>query len=161
MPGAGDIFAGVAAGGAAGSVVPGIGTAVGAGVGLLSGIFSYLGSQEQARAMRRKAAEELRRKQLQDAQVLGQATAVGAASGVEFDSSSLQGYLGEMRAEMLRQQEWQRASGETNAGNVSQAGTIGLISNLGSTFSSFAKDNNHWRTPSTASSPGDRTAGGI
>jgi hypothetical protein len=126
-------------------VIPGWGTAIGAGVGALAGVFSYLGKQGQADAMARQAAEELRRKKLQDEQVFGQATAGAAASGADFESSSLQGYLGEMKAEMLRQQEWQRRAGATNAGNVSTAGTFGLVSDLGSTLSSFAKDNNYWR----------------
>jgi hypothetical protein len=145
MAGEGDIFSGAVAGGAAGSAIPGIGTAIGAGVGLLGGIFSYLGKQNQADAMRRQQAEELRRKKLQDAQVLGQATAAGAASGVEFDSSSLQGYLGTMKSEMGRQLAWQAAAGSDNASNVDTASMFGLITDLGSTLNGYAKDNRYWR----------------
>lgn len=145
MAGEGDILSGTASGAATGSLFGPWGTAIGAGVGLLGGISKYLGSQAQADAMRAQKEEELRRKKLQDAQVLGQATAAGAASGIEFDSTSLQGYLGEMKAEMVRQQEWQRRAASTNAGNVSAAGAFGLVGDLGSTISSFAKDNNYWR----------------
>lgn len=145
MAGEGDIFAGVGAGAAAGSVIPGWGTAIGAGLGLASGVFSYLGKQAQADAMRAQKEEELRRQKLKNEQVLGEATAAGAASGIEFDSASLQGYLGNMKAEMARQLEWSRRSGSTNAGNVDAASTFGLLTDIGGTFSNLAKDNRYWR----------------
>lgn len=147
MAGEGDIFSGMLSGGAGGtSAMPGWGTAVGAGLGLVGGVFSYLGKQSQVAAMRAQAEEELRRRKMQDAQVLGQATAAGAASGVDFESTSLQSYLGSMQAEMKRQQEWQRKSAATNAGNMSTASTVGLFTDMGGTLSSFAKANNYWRT---------------
>lgn len=145
MAGEGDIFAGMLKGGAAGSVVPGWGTAIGAGVGLLGGVFSYLGKQSQAQAMRAQAEEELRRRKMADAQTLGQATAAGAASGIEFESGSLQNYLGSMRAEMQRQQEWQRRAGAANASNVSTAATLGLVTDFAGTLDSYARSNNYWR----------------
>jgi hypothetical protein len=146
MAGESDIFAGMGSGAAAGSVFGPWGTAVGAGVGLVGGLSKYFGGQATADAMRRQAAEELRRKKLQDAQVFGQATAAGAASGIDFqESTGLQSYLTEMQTEMRRQQEYMRRAGATNAGNVSSAAGFGLFTDLGSTLSSYAKDNNYWR----------------
>lgn len=145
MAGEGDILGGTASSAAAGSTFGPWGTAIGAGLGLASGIFKFMGSQAQADAMRAQRAEELRRKKLADAALLGEATAAGASSGVEFDSSSLQGYLGAMKAEMQRQQDWMARAGDTNAGNVSLAGTFGLLSDVGGTLSSYAKANNYWR----------------
>lgn len=146
MAGEGDIFASVGAGAAAGSVVPGWGTAIGAGLGLASGVMKYFGGQAQADAMRAQAAEELRRKKLQDAQVFGEATAAGAASGIDFqESTGLQSYLGAMKAEMLRQQEFMRRAGATNASNVSSASGLNLFTDVGGTLSSYAKANNYWR----------------
>jgi hypothetical protein len=146
MAGEANIFADVGGMAAAGSVVPGWGTVIGAGLGLASGLMKYFGGQAQADAMRRQAAEELRRKKLQDAQVFGQATAAGAASGVDFhESTGLQNYLGQMKAEMLRQQEYQRRAGATNASNVSTASSLGLFTDVGGTISNYAKQNSYWR----------------
>jgi hypothetical protein len=141
----GDIGSGAATGAAAGSIIPGWGTVIGAGIGAVGGLFSFLGKQNQASAERARLEEELRRKKAQDAQLLGQATASGAASGVEFDSSSLQGYLGEMKAEMARQLEWQRKAGETNIDNGSTASGIGLFTDLAGTMNNLAKQNNYWK----------------
>lgn len=140
------IFESTAQGAAAGSVVPGWGTAIGAGMGLLSGVFSYFGKEAQADAMRAQAEERARRQKLQDEQVLGKATAGAAASGVEFESGSLQTYLTEMQAEMQRQREWARAAASENAGNVDAAAGFGLATDVGGTLFGYAKDNNFWRS---------------
>jgi hypothetical protein len=146
MAGESDIFAGVGSGAAAGSVFGPWGTAVGAGVGLVGGLSRYFGGNAQADAMRRQAAEELRRKKLQDAQVFGQTTAAGAASGIDFqESTGLQSYLTSMQAEMRRQQEFMRRSAATNASNVQTAAGFGLLTDLGGTLSNYAKDNAYWR----------------
>ncbi len=141
----GPVGGGAASGAAAGSaLMPGWGTAVGAGLGALGGLFSWFGSQDQAARMRAQAAEELRRKKLADEQRLGAATAAAAASGVEFESPSMQIYLRAMKEEMARQQEYQRSAGAANAGAVGTAGDIGLFTNFGSTLFNYAKQNNWW-----------------
>lgn len=147
MAGEVDILGSAAAGAAAGSVVPGWGTAIGAGIGLATGLARYFSGQSQANAMREQEEEKLRRQRLQNAQVLGQAQAAGAASGVEYDSSSLQAYLTSMKSEMDRQLEFQRRAAKTNAGNVSTAAGIGLFTDLGQTFNQVAAMNNYWKTP--------------
>jgi hypothetical protein len=104
-----------------------------------------MGSQEQAKRMRQQTEEELRRKALADAMKVSEATAAGAASGVQLESPSLQVYLKAMRDEMSRQSDWIRKTGGANAGAVSSAGDIGLFTNLGSTFLNYAKQNNWWK----------------
>lgn len=145
MAGELDILASVGGGAASGSVIPGWGTAIGAGIGLASGIAKYLGSRATSQAMVAQSAEELRRKKLRDASVLGETQAAGAASGVEYDSTSLQNYLTAMQTEMTRQQEYMRRSGATNAGNVAAAGGFGLVTDIASSMSTLAKQNNYWR----------------
>ena len=147
MAGEGDIFQGIGSGAAAGSTFGPWGTAIGAGVGLAGGIFSWLGKRKQADALEAENREALRRRILQDQQVLGQATAAGAASGIEFDSTGLQTYLTSMRDEMKRQQEWQRRAGATNVSNMQYGANVGLFTDLGQTFSLFAKQNNYWKGP--------------
>jgi hypothetical protein len=143
-----DLFASVATNAArdagAGSTLGPWGTAIGAGLGALGGLFSWFGSQDQAARMRAQAAEELRRKKLADEQRLGAATAAAAASGVEFESPSMQIYLRAMKEEMARQQEYQRSAGAANAGAVGAAGDIGLFTNFGSTLFNLGRANSWW-----------------
>lgn len=141
----GDLFKGIAGPAAAGSAFGPWGTAIGAGVGLVGGLASFFGKQAQSDAMRAQMEEQLRRQKLEDERRLGMATAAGMSSGIEGDSGSLQGYLAAMKAEMERQRAWTRSAGLTNAGNVGKAAGWGLLTDIGSTFNSYAKDNNYWR----------------
>jgi hypothetical protein len=106
---------------------------------------SFLGRQEQARQMRRETDEEVRRFQRQADFRLGAARAAGAASGIEFESRSLQDYLGDMTSEFQRQAQWMRDAGYRKAAGVDQASTFGLVSDLGGSMFSFGAANNWWR----------------
>lgn len=147
MAGESDILTGTASGAAAGSMFGPWGTAIGAGVGLLGGLSRYFGSQEQARRMRAQTDEQIRRMRAQQDQQLGLARAAGAASGIEFESPSLQLHLDNMSAEFQRQRDWLAKTGAQGSSDVSSAGTFGLISDLGGSLYGFGKANNWWRKP--------------
>ncbi len=70
-------------------------------------------NRDRARMQRAETDEAVRRFTAEGEKRLGMARAAGAASGVEFESGSLQTYLGEMAAELRRQVEWMRKSGDT------------------------------------------------
>lgn len=145
MAGEGDIFSGAASGAAAGSSAGPWGAAIGAGIGLIGGVASFLGKQDQARQLARENEEALRRKKAQDAQVFGAATAAGAASGIEFESGSLQNYLGVMQAEMRRQQEWMRQAGAAGVSALRSSAGFGLATDAFGALNGYAKANNYWR----------------
>lgn len=115
------------------------------GVGAASAAGSWWLSRERSRLQRAETDEQLRRFDAEAEKRLGMARAAGAASGVEFESGSLQTYLGEMAAELRRQVEWMRKAGYAGARITDQAGTFGLVSDLGSSLFRFGQSNNWWR----------------
>lgn len=141
------VGASTASGAAAGSIVPGWGTVAGAGLGLAAGLLNFAGGIAKSKAMRKEAAEALRRRKLHDAQVFGQATAAAAGGGVELqESASITNYLTQMKAEMKRQQDWMARAASTNASNVGAAAGWNLVTDLGKTAFNFAAQNNYFET---------------
>lgn len=108
----------------------------------------YFGGQDSARLMRRETDEEVRRFQLEAGRRVSTARAEGAASGVAFDSNSLQTYLADMSAEFEREAQWMRDSGYARARGVDQASTVGLVGDLGGAMFQYGAANNWWRKPS-------------
>lgn len=112
-----------------------------------SALNSYFNAQGQAREQRRETAEQLRRTRAEHARTLGVASARAAASGVEYESGSIQKLLSDMTTEFWRQEEWMRNRGATSADITSQASRYGLVSDLGQSLFSFGQSNNWWRAP--------------
>jgi hypothetical protein len=106
---------------------------------------SYFGRQDQARLMRRETDEQVRRFEAGAEQRIGMARAAGAASGIEFESRSLQDHLGAMTEEFRRQAQWMREPGYRQARGTDQASTFGLIGDLGGAMLGFGAANNWWR----------------
>src|SRR3990170_6057823 len=91
------------------------------GLGALKTGFGLFQSDRQAAEERAATRETVRRMRAQNAQILGQATAIGA--GDEFGlSGSLPAYLQLMAQEMSRQVEWTRKAGSRRASLGQQAG---------------------------------------
>lgn len=119
--------------------------AAAAGIQAASSVGSWWLSRDRARLQRRETDEQLRRFNAEAEQRLGMARAAGAASGVEFESESLQNYLDSMSTEFRRQAEWMRRAGYRGARITEQAGNFGLVSDLGSSMIRFGQSNNWWR----------------
>ena len=115
--------------------------------GLAGAAYGWWNSSQQSAEQRRVLNEQLRRQKMQQAQVLGTATARGAASGIEFESASLQGLLSEMQAEFDRQNAWTRRSGMAAANATDAAGKFNFVADLGSSLFRFGGANNWWRSP--------------
>jgi hypothetical protein len=118
------------------------------GLGALGAASNFFGRKESARLMRGETDEEVRRFHEQGLQRIGQATAAGAASGVEFESKSTQDYLAKMTDEFRRQEQWMRDSGYRRADAVDTSSYLGLAGDLGSSMFQYGSANNWWRTPS-------------
>jgi len=100
------------------------------GLGALKAGFGLFQSDRQAAEERAATRETVRRMRAQNAQILGQATAVGA--GDEFGlSGSLPAYLQLMAQEMSRQVEWTRKAGSRRASLGQQAGIFGAATDFG------------------------------
>ena len=106
-------------------LIPGI-----LGLGALKVGFGLFQSSRQAEEERAATRETVRRMRAQNAEILGQATALGAAD--EFGlSGSLPAYLQLMSQEMNRQVEWTRKAGMRRAALGEQAGIFGAVSDFG------------------------------
>jgi hypothetical protein len=123
------------------------------GLSAFGSLSKYYGSQEQAGRLRSQTEEQIRRMRLGQEQQLGQAAAAGAGSGVEFESASLQQHLGAMQAEFTRQRDWLAKTGGQQASDISSAGELGLIGDLGGSLFSFGQANNWWRKPQGQGAP--------
>lgn len=119
-----------------------IGGVVGAGAGW------WLGNQS-ARAKRAASDEQIRRMDLEHAQVLGTGRANAAASGVETnEGDSFSKYLADMSNEFRRQHDW--AVGQASRGESIEATTNAIqgLTGLGSSLFKFG-DANKWWAPKT------------
>jgi hypothetical protein len=119
--------------------------AAGLGLNAIGALAAYRGRDEQARQMRAETDEELRRFKLQSAGRVGMARAAGAASGIEFESGSLQNYLSAMTTEFARQADWMKRAGYQRAAAGKSAAGFGLVSDLGSSLFNFGAANNWWK----------------
>jgi hypothetical protein len=128
-----------------------------AGVGVAS---NWWASQEkaavardQAALMRKQADEDLRRSTFEQEQVRGNAVAQFGASGVEFSSRSIQGYLEDMTDEFAQENEWAKqawyasaAAVERGADQTAMAGNIQAGTDFTKVLFDFGRQNNWWKS---------------
>lgn len=93
------------------------------GMSVASAANSYFGGQDAARRRRRIIDEQTRRMRLEHDRTISLATATGAASGIEFESQSLQTALTTMTSEFRSQEDLFRKTGYQEASDMGQAGT--------------------------------------
>lgn len=121
--------------------------AAGLGVGLAKTGFSLFSGLEAADRKRAAAREAARRLRLEHDYTLGAARAAGAASGIEFESASLQTYLTTMTDEFRRQEDFNLKAGLDEASAMeTAAGFNAFTDTVGSLFS-FGQSNNWFKTP--------------
>ena len=107
-------------------------------------IASIEGQKNAADRMEATSAEKQRRLQLEQNQILGQAQASAAASGVGMSSPSISTYLDSMKSEMARQAEWTRQSSAQEVSDMRSAtdwqlgGSIAMLLLGGSSSGSAA-----------------------
>jgi sugar phosphate isomerase/epimerase len=116
------------------------------GVQVAGQVAGYFAGQDAERERRRAALEEVRRRDRERAYTLGLAKARGAASGVEYESGSLQASLADMAAEFERQSFSERRAARRGAELGEQANALGLATGLGNAFFQFASSNNWWQS---------------
>jgi len=117
------------------------------GLTAANGVTSFIAGQDAARQRRAETAEAVRRLRLEQARTLGQARAVGAASGAELESASTQAYLSAMTAEFKREADWMARAGAASARSLSQAAGFNLATDLGAGLFQFGSMNNWFQTP--------------
>ncbi len=129
------------------------------GAGILGAGASFWGNLQQAGLLREAANlqrqttdEEVRRFEAQKNQTIGTATAIGAASGVEFQSGSLQKYLSDMAEEFRKQTDWMKAAGYEKAANLERSADIAtvaapfkLFGDVGASLFRFGESQNWWQ----------------
>lgn len=116
--------------------------AVAAGAGIAGSVAQWWLGNKAADAQRSAALEEERRREKERQYVLGEAKARGAASGVEFESGSIQSYLSDMTAEFGRQHQWAIDQANRAAELGKTANTVGLFTGIGSSLFGYARANN-------------------
>lgn len=138
-----DIFSGASSGAGAGASFGPWGALAGGLIG--AGASWWLGNQAEE-AKRRAGLESIRRMDRAHAWTLSEATAGGAASGVEMGSTSLQTYLAEMSKEFRRQHDWAARQVNEGADIGEAANALGLASGIGSSLFNFGRANNWWQS---------------
>jgi hypothetical protein len=133
--------------------------AAGLGVSGLGALGSFVSTQLSADQMRADTREQVRRLELQQKQVLGEATARGAASGVEFGSASLSTYLDAMTQEFKREAEWARETGYRAANATAASGALRLGSDVAGSLFQYGAANNWWRQPAAPAGGASYTPG--
>lgn len=118
-----------------------------AGLGVVGAFGSFFGKRSQAREMRRQTREQVRGLQAQNNTTLGTARVGAGGSGLEFESTSLQDWLGAMDAEFTRNEKELLRSGMKAASAVSSSAGWGLLGDLGGTMMQFGAANNWFRQP--------------
>lgn len=125
-----DIFSGTIQSPQTASNAPTLSSYGATGMNVLGGVFSYFGKMQQAKAIRAQAKEEDRRQALSDAQTVGTAVGLGAASGIEIGSTSLQTYLTAMQAEMAKRRGWALGAAGRSAGAMENAAALGAVTDV-------------------------------
>jgi hypothetical protein len=142
-------LSGAGSGAILGSVIPGIGTAIGAAAGAVIGtVASLWGELDGSNQRRRETEEAVRRMKLRQEQYFGNAVARSAASGVEFDSSTIQTYLTGMADEFRRESEWAMKNGMRIADAESTTAWLGAGAGLAKAGADFAQSQNWFQSPS-------------
>jgi hypothetical protein len=106
----------------------------------VSAVGSWWSKQAGAEQVDANTAESVRRFKAQAAMELGAAKAAGAASGVESDSASLNNVVGRMATEYKRQADLLLRAGDIQSSAISQAGTFGLLGDLGGAIFSYGRN---------------------
>lgn len=105
-------------------------------------IVGAIGQRRQADLVRRFGAEQARRMRFEHDRTIGEAAARGAASGVEFESESLQKYLADMTQEFRIEEDWVRKAAEAEAKAMRTASTFSMFSGIGSSLLSYGQMTN-------------------
>ncbi len=113
-------------------------------MGVVGAMESARLARVQARLARVETDEAVRRFWAGGMARLSSARAIGAASGIEADSSSLSTYLDAMTKEMTRQGDWMRDAGYAGIDITKQAANARFVGDIGSTVFDFAKSMNWW-----------------
>ena len=117
------------------------------GLGMMNALGTMWSGFAAADQVKKKNDEEIRRQLEQGKQQIGRAAAVGAASGVEFNSASLQAYLGNMSEQFAKHAMWQKeASNATQADILFSAGASS-ITDFAKAAHTDAQANNWWQEP--------------
>lgn len=120
--------------------------AAAAGIGVAGAVGQWWMGNKAVDAQRDTAMEEERRREKERAAVLGEATAFGAASGVEAESGSIQTYLKDMAGEFGRQHQWAVSQADRAARLGKDANAIGLVTGIGSSLFGYGKANNWFQS---------------
>jgi hypothetical protein len=124
--------------------------AVAAGAGIGGSVAQWWLGNQAVDAARDAALEEERRREKERDFVLGETRARAGASGIEFDSGSIQSYLADMTAEFARQHSWAVAQANRAASLGKTANTLGLASGIGSALFGYSKSTNWFQSSPTA-----------
>lgn len=106
----------------------------------------FMGNQAE-RERKRNAFEAIRRMDREHAFTLGEARERGAASGFEFESESLQKYLGDMSNEFRRQHDFAVRAAKKGADLGELANGLQFATSLGSSLFQFGSANAWWQGP--------------
>lgn len=117
------------------------------GVGLVNAGLSIKSGLDAASLKRQAAREAARRLKLSHDQVIGEATARGAASGVEFESSSLQTYLSTMTNEFRWQESYALKASMEEANALERSALWGGLGDAAGSMFSYGAQNNWFKKP--------------
>lgn len=113
-----------------------------------SAIAQGIGQGAQAGELRRQAREQARRMRLEHAVTLGESDVAAGASGVDMGSESLTKIMADMTAEFKRQENWLIDTAGREASSMERSGLFQAFTGIGSSVTSYAANNNWFRTPS-------------
>jgi hypothetical protein len=116
------------------------------GLGALNAGLDISGGFDKAKRIRAETGETVRRFMLDAQRKMSSTEALGNASGVEGDSTSLTKYLMDMGNEFRKQADWMKSSGEYMAGSAETSGMNQAIGDIGGSLFSFGQSNN-WFKP--------------
>jgi hypothetical protein len=141
MPDFGSAGQGAASGASFGATFGPWGAVAGGVVGGIAGMF--LGDQA-AEAKKKAALESVRRRDLGNAETLGQTAADAAASGVDASpgSGSAATYLATMGQEFRREHDWAVEQANKGASLDETANVLGGLSSIGSSLFRFGQSQN-------------------
>lgn len=118
------------------------------GLGILKAGYSYSAGMKAADQRKEGVLEAARRLRLENDYTLGAARAAGAASGVEYESASIQTYLGTMEREMRLQENLNTKAGLDEVSAMETAAKFNIFTDSVGSIFSFGKANNWFKTPS-------------
>jgi hypothetical protein len=133
---------------------------LGAGMAWWQGNEASKLQRQQADLQRQTTDEQVRRATAGAEQQMGLGRAAAAASGLDFNSTSLQGYLSAMNTELRAQIDWTRQAGYAQADAMQRGADLSSSANnwaaagdIGSTLFKFGASNG-WFRPTAPAKPG-------